>query len=314
MGKHERQSIEEAEKIIKKILNSELLVSGDKKNPWFDHAFQIAKQISKDFPNISLAKHLGNRYDNMGDILISSNGKNIFIEIKMSDTKSGVGTKANISQNALTKNNLFAGKVKSWSFFRKERGHEEWVGDYLDEFNRYSREILKTSNPVIQKEKKARYLRDSKRDIESKTILENIRERDRKEKLEYLNYLSTKKQDNEMIKRFFILITLGVHRKNALFDLMEEKNFLKEAQNLFVYYANCHKGKVFIKKEDVGNKVSKILSRYSNFKIIFPKGLTHCKIVGIRNNKPEPLLQIVLHWKNIAQGIKTPCLNIFDLT
>jgi len=52
----------------------------------------------------------------------------------------------------------------------------------------------------------------------------------------------------------------------------------------------------------------------SDFKIIFPKGLTHCKIIGIKGEVSRPLLQIVFHWKNIAQGIKTPCLNIFDLT
>jgi len=52
----------------------------------------------------------------------------------------------------------------------------------------------------------------------------------------------------------------------------------------------------------------------NDFKIIFPDNKTHCKIVGIGGNSVEPLLQIVFHWKNIAQGIKTPCLNIFDLT
>ena len=228
MGKHERQLIEEAEKIIERILNSSPLTSDDKKNRWFFHALQTAKQINKDFPNISLAKHLGNRYDNTGDMLIISNGEKIFIEAKMSDTKSGVGTKANISQDALTENHLFIGKVKSWSDFRKEKNHDKWVDSYLDEFSRYPQKILKISNSTTQREKKARYLRDLKRNKKSKDILRNIQKRDREEKLKYLNYLSIQKQDAEMIKRFFILISLGIHTKEPLADLIKEKTSLKK--------------------------------------------------------------------------------------
>lgn len=106
MGKHEREQIEKAEKIIVKILNSQELTSSDRNNYWIEHAFAIAKKIQEDFPDIKKARHLGNRYDNTGDILILSNKKEIFIETKMSDTKTGIGTKANISQDALTENFL----------------------------------------------------------------------------------------------------------------------------------------------------------------------------------------------------------------
>ena len=167
---------------------------------------------------------------------------------------------------------------------------------------------------IAQREAKARYLRGLKRNKKSKDILENIHDRDRKEKLAYLRYLGVQRQDGEMIKRFFVLIILGIHTKEALADLIRKKNFFKEVQNLFIYYANCRDGKVIIKKEDAGKKIDRAISKYSKFKIIFPKRLTHCKIAGAKGGKSEPLLQIVLHWKNIAQGIKTPCLNIFDLT
>lgn len=314
MGKHERQLIEEAEKIIEKILNSKPPTSSDKKNRWFNHALRVARQITKDFPNISSAKHLGNRYDNIGDILVISNKRKFFIEVKMSDTKLGVGTKANISQDALTENHLFISRAKNWSDFRKEKNHDKWVDDYLNNFSRYPQKILKISNSITKREEKARYLRNLKRNRESKIILRDIREKDRTEKLEYLNYLKTQKQNKEMIKRFFILIMLGIHTKEVLADLIKENNFFKEAENLFIYYANYYKGKIIIKKEDAGERISKIIKKYSGFKIIFPKELTHCKIVGIKDDASNPLLQIVLLWKNIAQGIKTPCLNIFDLT
>lgn len=316
MGKHERQLIKEAEKIIVKVLNSRSLNTSDKKNRWLNHAFTMAEKISNDFKNISSARHLGNRYDNTGDISIISNSDKFFIEVKMSDTKLGVGTKANISQDALTDNHFFKGKVKSWSKFRQEKNHDKWVNSSLNQYRRYPRRILKIANPITQKEEKARFLRDlaNKGNKKAKSILSNIREKDRKEKIEYLAYLNSQEQQNEMIKRFFILITLGIHIKEVLGDLIRKDNFFREIQNLFVYYANYHRGKIVIRQEDAGEKIRKILKRYSDFKIIFLKGLTHCKIVGIKNKIPEPLLQIVLHWKNIAQGIKTPCLNIFDLT
>ena len=317
MGKHERQQIEEAEKIIVKILNSQKLANSDRRNYWIEHAFAIAKKIREDSPNIKKTRHLGNRYDNTGDILILSNKKEFFIETKMSDTKTGIGTKANISQDALTENFLFENNPKSWSEFRSDKKHEEWVNDYLSRFVKYPKYILKITNLILQKEEKARYLRELKRRKNkiAENILDLIHERDKKEKIEYFNYLKRQKQRKEMIKRFFVLITLGIHKKEVLENLIKSNNFFQEIQNLFVYYSNIFRGKVIIRKEDPGEKVRRILEKFSDFAIIFPKNVTHCKIVGIKKNgSQEPLLQIVLHWKNIAQGIKTPCLNIFDLT
>jgi len=316
MGKYERQQIEEAEKIIVKILNSRQLNDSDKKNYWFKHSTAIVKKLQKDFPKIKEVCHLGNRYDNTGDILIISKGKEFFIEIKMSNTKKGIGTKANISQDALTENRLFGKKTKSWSKFRQDKKHEKWVNDYLNRFTRYPKSILEITNFTLQKEEKARYLRElaKKRNKKAKSILGNIQKEDKKEKIEYLIYLSNQKQQKEIVKRFFILITLGIHRKEELENLIKNKNFFQEVQNLFVYYSNASKGKITARKEDAGKRIKRILEEYSDFKIIFPEGLTHCKIVGVEGEVSRALLRIVFHWKNIAQGIKTPCLNIFDLT
>ena len=315
MGKHERQSIEEAEKIIVKILNSQNLNDFDRKNHWFSHASSIAERIKKDFINITSARHLGNRYDNTGDILIISKKNKFFIETKMSDTKSGIGTKANISQDALTEYHLFMGKVKSWSRFRQEKNHDKWVNDFLNQFTNYPQNILKIADSTLQKEEKARYLRKlANKNKKARDVLNNIHGKDKKEKIKYLVYLNNKRQQKKMVKRFFILIILGIHRKEELENLIKKDNFFQEIQNLFVYYGNVSKGRIISRREDVGERIKKILEKYSDFKIIFPKGLTHCKIIGIKGEVSRPLLQIVFHWKNIAQGIKTPCLNIFDLT
>ena len=315
MGKHERQSIEEAEKTIVKILNSQNLNDFDRKNHWFSHASSIAERIKKDFINITSVRHLGNRYDNTGDILIISKKNKFFIETKMSDTKSGIGTKANISQDALTEYHLFMGKVKSWSRFRQEKNHDKWVNDFLNQFTNYPQNILKIADSTLQKEEKARYLRKlANKNKKARDVLNNIHGKDKKEKIKYLVYLNNKRQQKKMVKRFFILIILGIHRKEELENLIKKDNFFQEIQNLFVYYGNVSKGRIISRREDVGERIKKILEKYSDFKIIFPKGLTHCKIIGIKGEVSRPLLQIVFHWKNIAQGIKTPCLNIFDLT
>ena len=317
MGKHEREQIEKAEKIIVKIINSQKISDLDKQNRWFRHAFAIAERIKKDFPNIKKSQHLGNRYDNTGDILlITSDGKEIFTEIKMSNTKLGVGTKANISQDALTENYLFIGKVKSWSKFREEKKHNKWTDSYLDLFTKYPKKILNISNSILRKGEKARYLRSLKQkgNRKAKEILDKIHERDKKEKIKYLVYLREQPQREEMIKRFFILITLGIHKKEELQDLIKKDSFFQEIQDLLVYYGNSYNNKIIVRRENAGEKIKKILEEFFGFKIIFPPGTTHCKLVGIKGNKNVPLLQIVLHWKNIAQGIKTPCLNIFDLT
>ena len=315
MGKHERQSIEEAEKTIVKILNSQNLNDFDRKNHWFSHASSIAERIKKDFINITSARHLGNRYDNTGDILIISKKNKFFIETKMSDTKSGIGTKANISQDALTEYHLFMGKVKSWSRFRQEKNHDKWVNDFLNQFTNYPQNILKITDSTLQKEEKARYLRKlANKNKKARDVLNNIHGKDKKEKIKYLVYLNNKRQQKKMVKRFFILIILGIHRKEELENLIKKDNFFQEIQNLFVYYGNASKGRIISRREDVGERIKKILEKHSDFKIIFPKGLTHCKIIGIKGEVSKPLLQIVFHWKNIAQGIKTPCLNIFDLT
>jgi len=315
MGKHERGLIENAEKIIVKILNSQQLSNADRKNRWIDHIISIAQKIKNDFPNITSAHHLGNRYDNTGDILIISNNKEFFIEVKMSDQKLGIGTKANISQDALTENHLFQDDVVSWSEFRRKKNHNKWVNEFLDQFI-YPQKILKVNSFNIQKEEKARYLRNlqEKNNKRAKKVIDDIKEKDRKEKMEYLIYLSNKKQQPNNIKKFFILILLGVHSKEILNKLMKNTKFFQEIQDLTIYYANSNKRRITVRKENVGNKIKRIVKDYSDFKIIFPKKVTHCKIVGSKNRKQVSLLQIVFHWKNIFQGIKTPCLNIFDLT
>lgn len=315
MGKHERELIEEAEKIIKKLLNGEDLLKKDLKNHWFKHAIAIAQQIKKDFPQVSSAKHLGNDYSTIGDISFVSDGREALIEVKMSDKKTGLGTKANISQNALTENKLFGNSVESWSDFRNKKQHDLWVMKYLDRFKQYPDNVTNIKNSQKNKEEKARYLRKIKRKNKLATqIMDDIQKRDKEEKLKYLLYLSKHKQIPENIRRFLSLIVLGIHKKEEMSALINSDDFMEKAQKLTLYYGNLSGNKVVVTAQDVGFSLKKILSKFRYFKIDFSPEVTNCKLVGVdKEEKAVPLLQVVLHWKNIAQGIKTPCLNIFDL-
>jgi len=251
----------------------------------------------------------------IGDIFFVSNGHEVIIEVKMSDKKSGLGTKANISQNALTENKLFEGGVDSWSEFRDKKKHDLWVMKYLDEFKQYPKKIMDIENFQKNKEEKARYLRKIKiKDKTAAKIFDNVQKRDREEKEEYLLYLSKQKQVPENIRRFLSLIVLGIHKKEKMSALIDSDAFIKKAQKLILYYGNLSSGEIIVSTQDVGSSLEKILSKFKYFKINFSLNITHCKLMGVDNKKNiTPLLQIVLHWKNIAQGIKTPCLNIFDL-
>jgi len=153
-----------------------------------------------------------------------------------------------------------------------------------------------------------------KRNKTAAKILGNIQKRDREEKEKYLLYLSKQKQVPENIRRFLSLIILGIHKKEKMSALISSDIFIEKAQKLILYYGNLSGGEIFVRAQDVGGSLKKILFRFKYFKINFSSGITHCKLAGVDNKENiTSLLQIVLHWKNIAQGIKTPCLNIFDL-
>jgi hypothetical protein len=110
------------------------------------------------------------------------------------------------------------------------------------------------------------------------------------------------------------LIVLGIHKKEEMSAFINSDTFIEKAQRLILYYSNLFGGEIIVSTQDVGSSLKKILFKFKYFKINFSPDITHCKLAGVDHKKNStPLLQIVLHWKNIAQGIKTPCLNIFDL-
>jgi hypothetical protein len=113
MGKFERGEAEKLEKDVVKILNSH------------PYASNLANRIREDFQNqIINAKFIGRNYNEPCNIKLNlNNNRIVYIELKL--LRIGRGTRANLSQNALTNFNLFSGKnIKSWSSFRKENNFE----------------------------------------------------------------------------------------------------------------------------------------------------------------------------------------------
>ena len=76
--------------------------------------------VKSNYKNIKKAVAVGNTYNSPGDVILHfNNGDKRYLELKFLE-KSGYGTLANISQDALTLLGIY--NCESWSCFRKELG------------------------------------------------------------------------------------------------------------------------------------------------------------------------------------------------
>jgi len=334
MGKHERQEIESAEKILIDLLNQKYLSNNQSRNKWIEHCSELEKVIRRDFGKIKSAEHIGNIYGKgeIGDIkiLTEKNTKWLYIELKMSETPKGKGTLANISQDALTTSKLFSGsKIISWNNFRKKKKFDQKVIDglntyknYPDSFNRGSINTQISKKAAFLKIKVQKFLGLSSKTgisnivcnyINTKGLAEiaqiccNIINMARKDKISYLNYINSFPQNKNNIKKFTIAMLIGYHIRAQLKHILniQYQEILKILESYHVYYTNEISGKIKVSSDDLGKDISQVMQ--GNIRIEFPKDQTNCLIKS--NNKN--LLRIVYHWKNKFQGIETPCLNIF---
>jgi len=329
MGKFERGEAEELEIGLVELLNQGRT---SRRHKCLNNLF---KTIIASYPNINKALFVGRSYDEPGNIkLILGNGKVVYLELKL--VESGKGTRANISQDALTSLGLLydpSGKTVSWSKFREQNSFDKKVLSELRRFTAYPKNISRD-----KKEDMAKYLRDyyikpkPGQAIETKAkeilrkasnqderlaaeIVLNILELARKDKLEYINYLRGLHQDPDKIRKFTILLLLGFHKMETLERGFQRFNQVINAlargeYNFTSYYVikeNCS-----IHKEDLSCLIPKLLQ--ANFRISFPQDQTNV-VIEFRDptsGSYAQILRVVFHWKNIFQGIKTPCLNVFD--
>ena len=298
-------------------------------------AVAVIRKIKKDF-NVNKAVFIGRSYDEPGDIkLFLADNKTAYVELKL--VEYGKGTRANLGQDILTELKLFSdGRVLSWSEFRKRRNFDNIVLEKLNQYKYYDKASL-SKYKGSEKERKGRFLRDllkprpgeavetvaerslnnpDPRISEAAKIVKEILEIARLDKLEYIKYLRSLKQDPENIKRFVILVLSGVHKEDIMktiyttFDRFIE-NLLK---GMFIYKTYYVKKKTCeICVEDLTLLISKLV-KSKDFRITFPANETNIVIEFFDPDTKSwrRFLRIVFHWKNVFQGIATPCLNIFD--
>lgn len=332
MGRHERQEIENAEKIVVKLLNNQELDPKDSKNKWFEHAQVISIKILKDFGTIKEARHIGNIYNTseIGDIKIikeeTSNWR--YIELKMSENPKSKGTLANISQDALSNAKLFGnGIINPWSKFRAIKKYSTKIQILLNQYSNYPAECNR-GTIVEQIENKARHLRDLFKKVtkirgniankvcnykshhnikEIATILCKISNFAKMDKIEYLVYLSKFEQDEENIKKFTIAMLIGYHTQLQLNYILglPYQNITNLISHYSVYYTNQSESKIVASSDDLVEEAKKIIN--SQVGILIPNNQTNLLITM----NGRIILRVVLNWKNVFQGIKTPCLNIF---
>jgi hypothetical protein len=322
MSRDNRTAIEKAEMFVVDLINQ-------RENEWVEHSYAIADEILKNYNDIEEVEHIGNTYSNneIGDIKIRSSNSTewIYIELKMSQSRTGRGTVANISQNALTNSNLFEGNnITGWSDFREENAFRDRISSVLNRYNNYPDDcsgiskrgeyLRNTFQELTQNTQDisrivSEYTQESNPDIsEIATIINEIVNIARNDKLAYIQYLRGLNQNTELIKKFTISILLGYHT-------MEQLNYIlsipyQEIYNLleryYVYYTNIRDDSIIVTKEELGPLVREIIS--NDLIIYLPDNRTNCII---QNDNGDNILRIVFHWKNIFQGILTPCLNIF---
>jgi hypothetical protein len=293
----------------------------------------LANRIKNDFPGIQTASHVGDTYADPGDVKLNlDTGGVVYLELKF--VSQGKGTRANIGQDSLTDYQLFEPDTVSWSRFRRMNNHEKWVMGLLDRFTKYPSHCKRGTLKLIM-EMKASYLKKEVLGIKTgnigpiikKTlssilagedeklaaeIIDEIMRRDREEKIRYIEYLRSRRQNPDNIKKFTFLILAGAHTHkamNRMWSLPLDKIIdMLRTGAYYVYYVE--KKTLSVYREDLSRKLAVLMDK--TLKIYFNEGQTNVIIGYEDGERLVKILRIVFHWKNIFQGIKTPCLNVFD--
>jgi hypothetical protein len=326
MGKHERGVVEEAEEIAAILINGDKLTALQEKHPFITIIKEFSKLIHREYKNIKKAQAVGNSYNSPGDILLYfKDGNKKYMELKFLE-KSGYGTLANISQDALTLLNIW--NCESWSSFRKRTGHRKEVRKLLNQFN-YPFGLISEFDPESKIYKAASYLKGvisaGDRNVEgvckeiissshssreeklaSKIIIDIIK-MDKASRKEYLSILSKSIVDKERLKKFVILLLDGSHTQKILNVKMSKPLSLDDNKNYDVYYLYKETGK--IEKEYGPVDLYKISGKKFNVEIKDDE--TNLVIFLLDGDKKINLIRVVFHWKNKFGGIQTPCLNVF---
>ena len=332
--------------LVKDILNGDVREK-DKKHSLFPIAQELAKEIRKDLINIKNCKHVGNRFDDRGDIIVFNSRKQ-YIELKkITSSKTGKGTLANTSQNIL-KEYCLVKDAFGWQQWRKKNNYDKKILGILNKVkykDKQKKEVLnkeKLIDPGSEIEIKARIQRlkikkfTKKRNLIFKSLPALIRRFDsnkkyyslmdsetknaveicrkiidlaRKDLRSYLLDCSKKKTDKNQFLKFIILLKSGFHTIPLINKniSLPFKKIKKLSNNYRVYY--------YYTQREKGDKIKKEDSK--KIKECFPVDANTLKIKFNNENiwifnKEEKIMQLKFHWRNVFFGIAVPSVEIFD--
>ena len=317
MGKHERKDIELMEKSVVRLLTGKTSFINSN-NKWFRHMLAFVDYINKNYSNFRQVKHIGNQYGQLrGDIeIITKNGDIVYIELKASETEKGKGTLANISQNAFTEYSLVVNqgreKVLSWSEFRRIKKFKQKVENLLNEYS-FSKKLdfYEQARLIRRKAKEG-----NRKALKIKQAIIALAKEDKKDYLDYMRQFSVNETN---LKKFVFCMLNGIHTKKEVLNLIKKtalSSLRRKSSSIIILYANLKQDKVVVVKDESRSAI--LLKKSTKLKFSFPKESGEmvytyivCSQKKNRQIKSKKLLGLVYHWKNIFQGIKTPCINVF---
>ena len=308
MGKEERVYVEMMERNVVSELNNRPLDNLDQND--LNRVKDLALFIKSNY-EFKSAEHIGNTYGtSIGDIKLIGI-KDIFIELKF--LKRGTGTRANISQDALTNNNLFSQSPLSWSQFREQNNFSEHIFGLLINCQCYGIDILQLPLTSANIQKLGRIVRDkSEFDVNVQRVKNKISDYANKNKLEYIRYLSSHDYHKDFIKKFAVLLLMGRHTSDSLNEFKKydfQETLDKIPDNYEIVYVLKKAGHDIYKTEKLYKFINKIESY--DVRLSFPEDETNITIDFLKDGSWIKTIRFSYHWKNVFQGIQTPCLNVF---
>jgi hypothetical protein len=315
MGKHERQEIEEMEKSVANCLNghSPSILETHK---WYAHMSAFVNHIKEICAQFKKAEHIGNEYGKeVGDIkLVMKDDTRRYFELKASESASGKGTLANITQNAITEYGLLLipenQSILSWAQFRKRGNFSTIIQGLLNSYEAPGQLDFNKKAELI-KEKATAGDKDA---ISIKAKIIAYANRDKKD---YINYVRSFKPHKENIIKFVFCLLNGIHTKNEIKAVMAS-NSLEEIEQkadvLTTLYSNQRGGTIIVSEST--NRMDTLIEDFERFSFSFPETadqVVSTHIVGFEKSsgREQQFIKLQLNWKNIFQGIKTPCINVF---
>lgn len=235
---------------------------------------EIKKQLEIRYPSEQFveAKWIGGEdYGNVGDVSVSMTTSVVPVELKFSKAK-GRGTGKNVSAK------IFNKKISDTILTYPE--HDDMLGLKQQRYALIESLTGKTFKRASHYENELRTLRDTKPEV-----LDQIEQITTPGQESYAAYVAEKcnqylTEVNDLVKQ---ILNKDRPDKNVLYCVI--RNYESDAQT--VQFMDFNKD----------NVVTKVVASGKSIKFL--------------NSKGKDIVRFSVHWKNICQGGKTPCFNVF---